>query len=89
MQPPHPPAGGTSLAPGYAAGRLPSAVPLVWLPDPGTLAKQVAADGSGFLRRLAALAGWGRRRGKSVDGPSGARKAGGCACPVRYAGLPA
>jgi hypothetical protein len=49
--------------------------PPVSLPDPATLAKKVATDGAGLLRRLAALAAWAGEEGKSIDGRGDVRKA--------------
>jgi hypothetical protein len=49
--------------------------PPVVMPDLATLAKQVATDGAGLLRRLAALAGWVGDEGKAVDGRGDVRKA--------------
>jgi hypothetical protein len=49
--------------------------PPVSLPDPATLAKQVATDGAGLLRRLAALAAWAGEEGQSIDGRGDVRKA--------------
>jgi hypothetical protein len=49
--------------------------PPVWLPDPATLATQVAADGAGLLRKLAVLAAWADDQSRSVDDRGEIRKA--------------
>jgi hypothetical protein len=49
--------------------------PPVSLPDPATLTKQIATDGNGLLRRLAALATWAGEEGRSVDDRGEVRKA--------------
>jgi len=49
--------------------------PVVSLPDPATLARQVATDGAGLLRGLAAVAAWAGEEGKSIDGRGDVRKA--------------
>ena len=49
--------------------------PPVSLPSPATLAKQIATDGAGLLRQLAALAAWAGDEGKSIDGRGDVRKA--------------
>jgi hypothetical protein len=59
--------------------------PPVSLPDLATLAKQVATDGAGLLRRLAALAGWAGDEGRTVDGRGDVRKADGRPCWSRSA----